>query len=101
MANDTIDSAIGLLNLLRSEDEVSIQFIKKDGTTRLMKATLNFDRIPDRDKPKNINLPQILSQISRNKIIRVYDLEKLGWRSIPFDTAQWAETTTKRYTIKK
>jgi hypothetical protein len=88
-------SAIEFLKKLRSEQEVVIKFIKKDGNTRLMRCTLDFKKIPKENLPKGVNLPQILNLIQKN-ILRVYDLDVSGWRSIPFDRTEWLETPTKQ-----
>lgn len=67
-----------------------------------MKCTLNFDKIPKDDKPKNVNLPNILNMINKNGVIRVYDLEKKGWRSVKFQTVEWVEDTQNiKWRIKK
>ena len=66
-----------------------------------MKCTLNFNKIPDKDKPKDINLPKILNLLNKNKIIHVYDLEKKAWRSVPFEKTKWVETPQQRFLIKK
>ena len=100
MNNDIIDSARDFLNILRSEKEVTVRFIKEDGTLRIMKCTLNFDEIPKKDHPKKIDLPQILKLIQKNQVVRVYDLVKRGWRSVPFNKVEWLDTTTKRFKIK-
>lgn len=83
------------------EKEVIIKFKKKDGTERLMRATLDFSKIPEKDKPKNVNIKQILKLIQLNKIMHVYDLDKKGWRSVPFDSVEYMDTTDKRYFTKK
>ncbi len=96
MAEDTISDVIEFLNRIRSEDEVTIRFKKEDGTTRIMKCTLKFDKIPKQDRPKDVNLPKILKLLNISKILHVYDLEKHGWRSVPFKRAEWLETPDKR-----
>ena len=102
MADNTISTAIDFLNKVRTEDEVTILFIKQDGSSRTMRCTLNFDKIPEKDKPKDINLPKILKLLNQNKIIHVYDLEKRGWRSVPFEKTKWLETPKQqRFLIKK
>jgi len=99
-----IDNAISFLEKLRDPKTkfAIIKFIKKDGSIRLMKCTLDFDKIPKDHLPKNVNLPQILKLLQKNKIVRVYDLEKMGWRSVPFDKVEWIETNDKvRYRIRE
>lgn len=99
---DIIDDAIEFWEKIRSEDEVLIKFIKKDGSVRVMNCTLNFDKIPKADRPKNVDVPKILKLVKRAKIIHVYDLEKRGWRSVPFNRTDWLQTPDRiRYSIKK
>jgi hypothetical protein len=97
-----IDNAIEFWNIIRDEKIVTIKFEKKsDGSTRIMKCTLDFTIIPKKDHPdKNINLPKILKLMQRSKIIHVYDLEKKGWRSVPFDKVEYLKTLDKTYKIK-
>ena len=102
MPNDIIDNVIEFLNRVRTEDEVTIKFVKKDGTVRIMKCTLNFDKIPREDHPKGVNLSKILKLLKTSKILHVYDLEKHGWRSVPFEATEWVETLDKRrFRVKK
>ena len=95
-----IDSAIAFLNKLRESDFVQVKFTKKDGSERLMKCTLNFDRIPKADYPKGVDLPKILKLLDKNGIAHVYDIEKRGWRSVPFKKVEWLITDNKRYRIR-
>jgi len=102
MPEDIIDNVIDFLNRIRTEDEVTIKFTKKDGTTRIMKCTLNFGKIPREDHPKEVNLPKILKLLKASKILHVYDLEKHAWRSVPFEAAEWIETPDRRrFRVKK
>lgn len=99
---DEITNAIDFLEKITTEDIVLIKFKKKDGSDRIMKATLNFARIPKADKPKGVSLKDILHFIKAHKILRVYDLEKMGWRSIPFDRTEWIRTGDQKvYSIRQ
>lgn len=100
---ETLTSAIDFLKLIKNEKEVSVQFIKKDGSTRVMKCTLDFDRIPKDKKPKGIDLPKILTKIQSSKILSVFDLEKQDWRSVPFDRLEFLKTPSNKkvYMLKK
>ena len=49
---DTITTGIDFLTKIQSGHFVLLKFTKKDGSTRLMKATLNFDLVPKEKKPK-------------------------------------------------
>jgi len=99
--SNIITSAVMFWKKVYDSNEVKIKFEKKDKTERLMRCTLNFKNIPVKDHPKRVNLPQILKLIQKNKIMHVYDLDKKGWRSVPFDRVEWLDTPGKRYYIKK
>jgi hypothetical protein len=98
---DEITSAIDFLQKISDEDVVLVKFKKKDGTDRIMRCTLNFARIPKEMRPKGVSLKDILLQIKKNKLLRVFDLEKIGWRSIPFDRTEYLKTPTKLYSIQQ
>ncbi len=97
---NVITSAVMFWKTVYDAEEVTIKFIKKDKTIRIMRATLNFKNIPVKDHPKSVNLPRILKLIQQSKIMHVYDLDKKGWRSVPFETVEWLDTPVRRYTIK-
>ena len=96
---DLIDDIIELWEKIISNDEVTVKFTKNDGSIRIMKCTLNFDKIPREDHPKKVSIPQILKLVKNSKIIHVYDLENHGWRSIPFERVEWLDTLETRYMI--
>jgi hypothetical protein len=99
--NEPINNAIDFLKIIRTQPEVIIRFIKKDKTIRMMKCTLQFDLIPKIKQPKKVDLAAILNLVKQN-ILRVFDLEKKEWRSIPYDRVEYLETPTKeRFYIKK
>ncbi len=101
MAN-IIDKAVDFLEKIRNEDFVKLKFTKADGTERIMKCTLNFDKIPKSDQPKKIDLPKILKLINNSSVVHVYDLEKKGWRSVKFDRVEWLEDAENvRFNIKR
>ena len=96
-----ISSAIDFLKRIRAEDFVTIKFIKQDGTERIMKCTLNFDKIPEEHRPKKVDLAQILKLIDQNGILHVFDMNKIAWRSVPFNRVQWLQTPSNvRFAIK-
>jgi len=102
MEKETITSAIEFLKIIKNEKEVSVQFEKKDGSTRMMKCTLDFNRIPKEKKPKGIDLTKILSKIQKSKILSVFDIEKQDWRSVPFDRLEYVVTSSKKmYKIER
>ena len=99
--SNVIVSALKFWQKIFEEKDVIIKFIKKDNTERVMRVTLDFSKIPEKDKPKTVNIQQILKLIQKNKIMHVYDLEKKGWRSVPFESVQYMDTKTQRYYTKK
>lgn len=97
MADDTIKTAIELLDKMTKEDVVRIKFRKRSNNEeRIMRCTLNFEQIPKRAVPKSVSLKKILQLIKDHQILHVYDVEKEGWRSVPFDRAEWLETSDKK-----
>lgn len=95
-----ISSAIEFWQKLYDEREATVKFIKKDGTVRIMKATLDFTKIPRNKHPKKFNMANILKLMQNSGIIHVFDLEKNDWRSVPFKEVDWMETSTARYKIR-
>jgi hypothetical protein len=57
----------------------NITFIKKDGEHRAMRATKNISLLPEDAIPKNTIIEK------EDSPIRVYDLDKNGWRSFNFE----------------
>jgi len=91
MAEDIIKTALEFWQKIYDEREATVKFVKKDGTIRIMRFTLDFTKIPKKDHPKSVDLVKILKSMNEQGIIRVYDLDKMGWRSVPFATADWVE----------
>jgi hypothetical protein len=96
MAEGIIKTALDFWQKIYDEKEATIKFVKKDGTIRIMRFTLDFTKIPKKDHPKKVDLVKIMKQMNDNGIIRVYDLDKEGWRSVPFETADWVEFSKGR-----
>jgi len=95
-----IDNIIDFYQLIQ-ENEVVIKFQKKDKSIRFMRCTLNYDIIPESNRLQTINMSKILKLIKNSKLIHVYDLDNQGWRSLPFERAEWLETINKeKYEIK-
>ena len=90
-----VSAAVYFLDKLKKEDIVNIEFIKKNGELRQMKCTLDFKKIPPEQRPKNTSLQNILKLITENKILRVFDLEKNEWRSVPFKSLIFKKGTEK------
>jgi hypothetical protein len=60
---------------------VMVKFRKKDGTIRDMHCTLNPTYIDEGNTPKSDAKPSWPEYI-----IRVFDIEKMAWRSFDLDT---------------
>jgi len=92
--SEILDDAIEFLSMVSTDKYVHILFLKKNGEKRLMKATLNFKNIPMEYHPKGYNLKNILQKMRKSNILSVFDLEKMGWRSIKLDNI--IEVTTSK-----
>lgn len=90
-----IKNAILFWEKLYSAREATVKFVKQDGTIRIMRCTLDFTQIPKDQQPKKVDMPKILRLMKENGIIHVYDLEKKGWRSVPFNKIDWLEIIPK------
>lgn len=73
-------SAQNWLKELLREQEVSVLFVKKDGTERTMLCTLSENKIPEEKTPKNSGRAQ------NSESLAVFDLEKSDWRSFRWDS---------------
>lgn len=96
-----ITNALQFWKKVYDEKEVIIKFIKKSGSERIMRCTLDFNKIPIPDRPKSVNIEKILKLIQKNGIIHVYDLDKKGWRSVPFNEVEYLETRRNRYYVQR
>lgn len=76
------DESKKLLQNLLHENVVYITFTKKDGTKRLLRATLIQDRIPQNLEPKEDKPVRVKSE----EVQAVYDLDNGGWRSFRWDS---------------
>ena len=70
--------------LRTSEQGLRVVFRKKDGTERTMHCTLNQKRIPVEKQPKS--LEEKTDSTAVPNAIRVFDLDKLEWRSFRWDS---------------
>jgi hypothetical protein len=93
---DRITTALDFWQRIYDEKVATVKFVKKDGTIRIMKFTLDFTRIPRNKHPKKVDLVQIMQKMNDKGIINVFDLEKEDWRSIPFETIDWVEFAEDR-----
>lgn len=74
---------------LLQKDEVTVTFVKADGTEREMRCTLNPEKLP----PVNVTVMPVDGIVKESKerkkpdehSLRVYDLDKSEWRSFRFD----------------
>ena len=60
---------------------VTVRFIKKDGTERVLRCTLQPDLLP-----QQTNLEEAVSKTPNVNVIAVWDLDNEGWRSFRFDS---------------
>ena len=98
---EVIQNAIQFWHKLNTEEEaVRIKFTKKDGSTRYMQCTLNFQKILAKDHPKKVDLPKILKLMQNSGILHVYDLEKKGWRSVPFNNVEYLQAGERMYKVQ-
>jgi len=81
---------------IKENEESIIKFEKKDGTIRNMRCTLDFDKIPKEKIPKGTGS-------TSPGIIKVYDLEKRGWRSVTFERVLWIKESkqNERFYIRR
>ena len=81
-----------LLNKMRNDNRMfSLEFIKKDGTKRVMLARFNVTKgltgKGQRYNPADYDL------------INVYDMNKSAYRSVPLNRLLWLRTKGKRYYV--
>mgnify|MGYP003869352951 CR=1 FL=1 len=73
--------------------EITVTFVKADGTDREMLCTLSWDKIPVDKAPKVVSTGSIDGIVTESKVrkepdphsLRVFDVEKQEWRSFRFD----------------
>ena len=68
-----------LLTLLR-EQEITVKFVKKDGSEREMLCTLSESKIPAEKAPKGVE------RTVSGDVVPVFDIENQGWRSFRWDS---------------
>lgn len=72
-----------VLELLHNES-VDLEFIKKDGSLRIMTATLRVDKLPTQ-----VDLEEAVQTKTPNPdVLAVFDLHNQGWRSFRWDSLQ-------------
>lgn len=72
-----------LRELLR-ERIVGVTFIKKDGTERVMQATLSENFIPEATNSEN----SATTRKKTDESLAVWDIEAQGWRSFRWDSVK-------------
>ena len=75
---------------LLQQQPISVTFVKADGTDRKMNCTLNWDYIPTDKHPGQPSVDGIVRESRQRKepdvhSLRVFDTDKLEWRSFRFD----------------
>jgi hypothetical protein len=72
-----------ILDELLKDTVVTVKFTKQsDGSERTMICTKNFALIPAADYPQQDSMPKVVNE----DIMKVYDMEKCGWRSFRKDS---------------
>lgn len=79
------DESKNWLKTLLRETEVTIKFVKKDGSERKMVCTLLESKIPEEKQPKNTGKKQ------SDESLAVFDVEKQDWRSFRWDSINTIE----------
>lgn len=72
-----------MLKTLLKENVLSVVFIKKDGSERVMECTLNPNLLPVQDENTE---SKDKVRTENQEVIQVYDLENEGWRSFRVDS---------------
>jgi hypothetical protein len=68
------------LKTMLREQNVTIEFVKKDGSVRKMVCTLSESKIPVEKSPKNVG------KAKNDEVLAVFDVENDGWRSFRWDS---------------
>lgn len=81
------------LRTLLQATEVTVEFVKADGTVREMRCTLDYNRIPDDRQPGRPSVDGLVKESKQRKqpdphTLKVFDLGKGEWRSFRMDRVQ-------------
>lgn len=83
------------LKTIMREQEIKITFTKKDGTERVMRCTLDPNKLPvhetNTDNP--IDFPETKRKVSTDTMA-VFDLDVQGWRSFTKKSVKCVDFTT-------
>ena len=64
----------------------TVEFTKKDGTSRLMECTLDQQYLPAQEVVTESTVSKKPRKPLPDNLIRVYDIDVAGWRTINLDT---------------
>ena len=85
------------LKTVMREQEIKITFTKKDGTERVMRCTLDPNKLPvhetNTDNP--IDFPETKRKVS-TETMAVFDRDVQGWRSFTKKSVKCVDFTTHR-----
>ncbi len=84
---DKLMGGIDILNQYLTEGIVTVAFVKKDGTDRVMKCTKRMELIPEVNHPKLKLLTDVI-EVFDPQLFKVWDLDKQGWRSFRYTTVK-------------
>lgn len=87
---DDWDNFKSTIEVLLKSSEATVNFIKKDGSERTMRCTLNSDLLP---LPK-VDESQLAVRAERKKsdtALVVYDLDVQGWRSFTINSVKYVK----------
>lgn len=79
-----------LKSVLRNET-VTLTFVKKDGSERVMVCTLNENKIPEEKMPK-VDKEEIKKRVNED-VQPVFDLVNNDWRSFRWESVKKIEFT--------
>ena len=65
-----------------------VTFTKKDGTERVMRCTLDLGQVPAEHMPKSDGNTVTEESKGPLETVRVFDIEKEGWRSFRLDSVK-------------
>ena len=91
MNRTPLDNSKDIFRALKKHAEVDITYTKLDGSERKIRATTNMKKIPEKDRPKGVDLGRIITRAENGQVI-VYDLDKKDWRTVNTDTAIITDT---------
>lgn len=78
-----------LKDILKASD-ATVTFLKKDGTERIMKCTLDPKQLP----PAPVTEGEVKKERKVNEdVMAVYDLESQGWRSFTLKSVKRVQLT--------